>query len=614
MINTRLTNLQNSIRRLDNRLKTLNAISNQLSLIRLGIFVVGFVLVLAAFYTLGIWFSWATVAVLALVFGVVAFRHGRIKRSITRHRIWVSLKKAQIARLNLDWPEVPPARIQPTVIDHPFETDLDLTGYRSLHQLLDTATSYEGSQRLANWLLATSPNYDQIQHRQALVKELSPLVNFRERLNLVARLSSHDLSGNWEGQRLLDWLNKKVPIEPLRISLLQVGGLAALTIILFVLNRFAGLPPIWLATFLIYFLVYSNKGDYIRNLSDDAFFLQDGLAKLQAILKYLETYRYGKHTNLQKLCEPFLDAANRPSVRLREVTRVASGAAIQRSQIVGFIINLIVPWDLYFAYRLEQSKEKIASVLPTWLHVWFELEALNSLANFSYLHPEYNFPHVSKSEVFEATQLGHPLIASDKKVSNDFKLDDSGEVVIITGSNMAGKSSFLRTLGVNLCLSYAGGPVDAVCLETGLFRVFSCIKVSDSVADGYSYFYAEVRRLKKLLLALKQDQDLPLFFLIDEIFRGTNNRERLVGSRSYLKALVGENGVGFVSTHDLELVKLADEMNQIKNYHFREEVIDGQMIFDYKLRHGPCPTTNALKIMQMEGLPVDAADLIQTKV
>jgi len=169
---------------------------------------------------------------------------------------------------------------------------------------------------------------------------------------------------------------------------------------------------------------------------------------------------------------------------------------------------------------------------------------------------------------------------------------------------MSGKSTFLRTLGVNLCLAYAGAPVDASSFQTTLFRLFTCIRVSDSVTDGYSYFYAEVKRLKALLVELEQPDGFPLFFLIDEIFKGTNNRERLIGSRAYIKALVGRNCIGVISTHDLELVKLADSIPQVTNAHFREEVIDTHMVFDYLLRPGPSPTTNALKIMQMEGLPV----------
>ena len=195
---------------------------------------------------------------------------------------------------------------------------------------------------------------------------------------------------------------------------------------------------------------------------------------------------------------------------------------------------------------------------------------------------------------------------------NDFTLTHLGEIALITGSNMSGKSTFLRTLGVNLCLAYAGAPVHATALQTVLLRLFTCIKVSDSVTDGISYFYAEVRRLKALLQALDAAEPVPLCFLIDEIFRGTNNRERLIGSRAYISALTRGHGVGVISTHDLELVTLPDTVPNIHNYHFREEVHAGRMVFDYQLRLGPCPTTNALRIMQMEGLPVAEAQTIDT--
>ncbi|MDT8307843.1 MAG: DNA mismatch repair protein MutS, partial [Anaerolineae bacterium] len=163
---------------------------------------------------------------------------------------------------------------------------------------------------------------------------------------------------------------------------------------------------------------------------------------------------------------------------------------------------------------------------------------------------------------------------------------------------------FLRTLGVNLVLAYAGGPVDAAALQTTVFRLFSSIRLTDSVTDGISYFYAEVRRLKALLAALHAPDPRPLFFLIDEIFRGTNNRERLIGSRAYVEALSGSHGVGVVATHDLELVHLAQTLPQVRNFHFRDEIAGGRMVFDYKLRPGPSPTTNALKIMEQAGLPL----------
>ncbi len=206
--------------------------------------------------------------------------------------------------------------------------------------------------------------------------------------------------------------------------------------------------------------------------------------------------------------------------------------------------------------------------------------------------------------MFRGKALGHPLIKKENKICNDFIFNTNGEISIVTGSNMSGKSTFIRTLGINLSLAYAGSVVSAESLNVSLFRLYTCIKVSDSVIDGISYFYAEVKRLKELLDEI-ETSGFPVFFLIDEIFRGTNNVERLKGSSAFIKKLAETNAVGVLATHDLELVKLADVISKVKNYHFKEEIKNNKMFFDYILNEGPCPTTNALKIMKLEGLPIE---------
>jgi DNA mismatch repair ATPase MutS len=323
-----------------------------------------------------------------------------------------------------------------------------------------------------------------------------------------------------------------------------------------------------------------------------------------------------KHTpGLGQICAPFLDKRKRPSAELARLERLASALGLRTNALIWLLVHALVPWDFFFTYRLELLKKDLANLVPHWLDAWHELEALNSLANFAYLNPHYVFPEVvagasetrhegSSPVLFDARNVGHPLLHPESKVGNDFELDDQHRIGILTGSNMAGKSTFLRTVGVNLCLAYTGAPVNAERLRVSLFRVFTCIKVSDSVQDGLSYFYAEVKRLKALLSAIDTN-DLPMLFLIDEIFRGTNSRERHIGSRAYIRELSNRRTVGLVATHDLELVKLAGEIPGVENFHFREELNDGRMIFDYRLRPGPCPTTNALEIMRLEGLPVN---------
>lgn len=615
---TRLHVLERQVIRLERRLEKLNRLSERYAKSRLVIALIGGFISLASFEFIGNVWGWILTGLFVALFSSIVYYHNRIKNSLTRHKIWLEVKTTQIARIQLDWERIPSALFIPPRSDHPFEIDLDITGEHSLHQLMDIATSREGSQRLRNWLLATTPDPELIQKRQDLVKELSSLSLFRDKLFLYTALASKDSYGKWEGTCLLEWLQRPASSKSLKLTLFILGILAAANISILILTSLALIPKFWRVTYFIYFGILFIKQKESKDAFRDVLSLESTLNKLKAIFQHLEAYRYGNRPNLARLCEPFRDPQKRPSLQLKQITRIASALSLRSNPLIWFLFNATVPWDVYFVYRLNQCKTALAELLPVWLDILFELEALNSLANFAYLNPNYVFPEVmwdkdlqayaepvqGDHRVFRAEELGHPLIPDHQVVRNDFALNEGNKIIIITGSNMAGKSSFLRTLGMNLCLAYAGGPVHARSFQTSLFRIFTCMRVNDSVTDGFSYFYAEVKRLKALLSAIEKDS-FPVFFLIDEIFKGTNNRERLIGSRAYIRALTKQTGIGAIATHDLELVKLADEIPEIVNYHFREEVKEGRMIFDYKLRPGPCPTTNALKIMEMEGLPVE---------
>ncbi|GCF07741.1 MutS family DNA mismatch repair protein [Dictyobacter arantiisoli] len=610
----RIQLLEAQIARLQRRVDAQTPRSNVYSWSRVAIFFVGIALSLIV-AMLTIWWIGLIVFALAMVlFGVVAHYHGLIERSIARHTLWQHIKSAHLARMKLDWDHIPTTFTEAPIEDHPFEIDLDMTGSRSLHRLVNTGISREGSLRLRDWLLQTKPDLTTIQQRQGLVRELIPMTRFRDRLILNSLFAARGKSEQLDGERLLQWLGKQDPASSLRPLLWISAGLNLLTIVLLVVSLFVSMPPLWIYTLVAGVLLFFGTGNKRGDIFEDASYLRYGFGTLSLIFSYLEKYPYKSHPQLSKLCAPFYQQSESgPTALLQGMARISSAATLKNNGLAWILVNAFVPWDLYCADKLLQQKSQLQSRLPVWLDTWFELEALCSLASFAYLNPEYIMPEVheqmagnpAQASVFRAEELGHPLIPVEKKISNSFGLDILGEVVIVTGSNMAGKSTFLRTLGVNLCLAYAGGPVNARSFDTALFRLFTCLRVTDSVTDGYSYFYAEVRRLHALLDALNESAQLPLFFLVDEIFKGTNNRERLIGSRSFVKALVGRNCVGLISTHDLELVKLADSVPQVSNKHFREEVIEGHMAFDYILRDGPCPTTNALKIMALEGLPID---------
>lgn len=608
----RLHAIERQLQRLQKRIAQLDQRSNRYGWIRVGIFFAALLLGLCVGFLVTWWLGSICFLLVMLIFSIVAYYQQGIDRSLTRHKVWLHLKTTEIARIQRDWNAIPDAYTVEQRADHPFEADLDITGKHSLHRLLNTAVSSEGTQRLREWLLTTRPNLETIQTRQALIAELAPMSAFRTRLTMKATLAAKNVTRQLEGQHLLNWLNeppKATYLIPLTIC---SHLLAALLLISLLLNLAALLPPYWLLVFMgaIIFLVTTKEQR--GNLFEDAHYLRDAFTQLNAVFTYLESYRYGPKTHVRQLCQPyFAHPTHRPSLLLKKVQRIATGATLEKNGLLWLVVNLLWPWDFYLALQFNRARGQMTACLPGWLETWFELEALNSLATFAYLHPEYILPKVNATLdadhplPFCAYGLGHPLLQTEKKVVNNFTMPCKGEIGIITGSNMAGKSTFLRTIGTNLCLAYTGAPVNAASFETALFRIFTCIKISDSVTEGYSYFYAEVRRLRALLNELERlDEEMPIFFLIDEIFRGTNNRERRIGSEAYVHALEGKNCLGLLSTHDLELVKLAEILPQVENYHFKEDVIEGQMVFDYILRTGPCPTTNALKIMQMEGLPV----------
>jgi hypothetical protein len=546
---------------------------------------------------------WIALGLISLLFGALVMAHQRVENSLVKFQIWRGIKKDSRARMLHDWKQIP--EIANTKNLSPLELDFDL---RQLHRLLNTASSHVGTKRLQEWLMQPLPDLQIIEQRQKLVIELKERPAFRDKLRLAARLSSTSIRGQIHLGTLHDWLDSAEPVQSLNLWLgilvvLQIG-----TLITFGLAQLGIIPTLvsgvlWAA----YVLASLSRIRLLLRLSSDSQQLYDLLLPIRSVMQHLERYPYSGTPNLRKLLAPLLEA--KPSEHLQRLMITLAASNLRPNPPIWLLLNALMPWDMFFARRLEVQKQELAMYLPQWLDIWYEIEALNSLANFAYLNRDSVLPKLSKSAALSVKQLAHPLIPSEKRVANDFAMQSIGELVILTGSNMSGKSSFLRTLGVNLLMAYAGGFVLADEFEAGLFRVFSCIRVTDSLEDGISYFYAEVKRLRALLDALQAEHELPLFFVIDEIFRGTNNRERLIGSRAYINALAGANGIGIIATHDLELTQIANENTRIRNMHFRESIKDGRMLFDYGLREGVSPSTNALEIMAIAGLPINLEEI-----
>jgi len=602
----RLKEFEDGINRFSLRLEKLQKKSRRIGYYRLFVFVLGLFLFLFSFFYLTQLFVWISLGISVIAFGMITAIFNRIDLGIKKNRLWINIKKDNLARMKIDWPDIPLRDFPEMESDHPFESDLSITGKNSLHQLIDISTSAEGSTILKNWLLTKIPSADIILERQEIVKELIPLSGFRNKLILNANLSSKK---RLVGSKLSEWLNSPVNGEKIKKILSVLSVVIFLNLLLLVLFITKLLPAYWTIGVLVYTGVYWFNSKHITELFDRSLDIQTEFGSFSRILEFLENYpalKSIKNQKLNNLCSIFFAGKNTPSGYFKKLNRITFAASFQKNPLFFLLLNSVFPYDFFIAYKLEKVKEEMKDKLPEWLEIYYNLEAFVSLSNFAYINPEYSFPSISNEEQkFSSEKIAHPLLPADSNIHNDFSLEKKAEVVIITGSNMSGKSTFLKTVGVNLVLAFAGSVVNASKLEVSLFKIFTCINISDSITDGISYFYAEVKRLKNLLNEIKIKNDMLVFYLIDEIFKGTNNLERLIGSRSYIKSLAGLNGAGLISTHDLELIKLQESIPQVSNYHFKEEVSNGKMHFDYKLRKGPSPTTNALKIMEIEGLPVE---------
>ncbi len=607
---SRSDTLQRQKSRLETILQRLDGTDRRFLRARIISFLAGAAALTLAFFaqTTG-WALWIA-GLLFAAFIFIVFLHRRLDRTRLRFRLAQSLVQSQLARMDLDWQGIPAALPIQTAADHPFAADLAVVGERSLHRLVDTAASRGGSERLAAWLLAPLPDLDAIRQRHQLLAELTPLAGFRARLAVEGLLIDEEIHDRWDGETLLQQISRQSAPRGLPWLLALLTLLAVIDFALLILNLTGVLPPIWIAGLAIYGVLYLGNAGLYQSLFEDVYRMGKSLDQFRAILEFLEKASFKSTPELAKVCAPFNRPGQQPSRYLRRLVWISIAASLGNNPVLALVVNVLFPWNLAFALLLARFQAQIRGPLAEWLDAWYELEASCALANFAWLNPDYTTPRFLAEEsdpdspVFAAHALGHPLIPHAQRVCNDYAIAGLGDIAIVTGSNMSGKSTFLRTIGANLCLANAGGPVAATGMSARPFRLFTCIQVSDSLADGISYFYAEVRRLKQLLQSLDRADTFPLFFLIDEIYRGTNNRERRIGSQAFIHRLSQSQGVGLVSTHDLDLVELAGTEKNVSNYHFREEVRTGRMQYDYCLRPGPCPTTNALKIMEIEGLPV----------
>ncbi len=490
----------------------------------------------------------------------------------------------------------------PSLAAVPFEhetygSDLDFFGHHSVWTLLDETLSDEGSVELKNWITGPVASQEKILGRQEIVKSLRPDVWFYTRLTLIADRAEFKHSS----RQVLDFLARAAASSNFTLRYVSTVGVWITWILSIVFGeRFLG-GAAHVTTGALYFIfLFANfgligkAGEIFKSGAGVSHHLDLLFPVFSALEKRTQISR-----PLRALAPTTAEAG--PSREAKSLNFAVGILSASSNPIVHLAINAISPWTATGVFLLERARQKLGSSFAICLKELAHLEALFSLVIFdryqTNVYPTLDAKRVSARELF------HPLVSREKVVANDFAFSQGKSLGLLTGSNMSGKSTFLRTVGVNQALANIGAPVFAASFATRPMTIESCIEVSDSLRDGFSYFYAEVRRLKSLLDAASSGNVL---YLIDEIFRGTNNRERQIGSRAVIQALARAAGSeGFISTHDLELTALESTEPAVVNLHFREEINNDRMTFTYLLQQGASPTTNALRIMQLEGLPVD---------
>jgi len=537
----------------------------------------------------------------ALAFVALAILHENVLRQIRIRARAINFYHRGLARLEGRWAgtgETGDRFLDPV---HPYARDLDLFGAGSLFELLCTARTRAGEETLAKWLLAPAP-VDEVQQRSEAVRDLKGRTDFHEHLFCQAdtvRLGTYP-------ETLAAW-GEQIPIFSGKGTRITTRILAALWLSSVAYWALSGHSDIVLA---LTFLNAAWAHRIVKRSEAAAASLEraaDGLQLLAGILDIIEQEQF-QAPRLIALQASLKHGSIVPSAAIRRLRSLVEHIQSRHSLFLR-PFDIVTFWSTQLVFAAESWQQKHGSQIRGWLQTVGEFEALTALAGYAYEHPADVFPEFAATgPLFEAEALAHPLLPIAKTVSNDFKLGDGLQLLILSGPNMAGKSTFIRSIGINAVLAQCGAPVRATRLRLSPLTVAASICILDSLSGGVSRFYAEIHRVK--LISDLADGTTPVLFLLDELLSGTNSHDRLAGSAFIVRSLVARNAIGIVSTHDLALTGIPDEMGaRAINCHFEDRFDDGKLIFDYKLKPGIVKTSNALELMRAIGLKVDAPAL-----
>ncbi|PSR54356.1 DNA mismatch repair protein MutS [Adhaeribacter arboris] len=544
--------------------------------------------------------AWVSLLLFYIVFIVVMRWHQRLRYTQHHHSFLKRINNEETDRLQgkLLAFDAGERYANP---QHLYTSDLDIFGKHSLFQLLIRAVTFIGKDKLANWL-QTPAKAEVILERQAAVAELAPQLSWRQELQAKAmhyKQDRQDSSSFFEWLHAPDFYRNKLW---LKILIFVLPALTFGTVIAWWLDEISGYFVIGLM--LVQYVLNIRYALFREQYYEQSSGMYEILKSYTVLLTHIETHSF-QAKKLVELQQQLRIKQKTASEYFNELASIIEYISARLNVYMNLLLNSTLMWDYFWMYRLEKWKKTMATNLEPVLQVVAETETLASLAAFQYANPSYTLPELSP-QAFEvqAEELGHPLIFVVNRVTNNLSMAGPGQTLIITGSNMSGKSTFLRTVAINLVLAFAGSAVCARRFRAFPAQVYTAMRTEDNLAESTSSFYAELKRLKMLIDLTATGT--AIYYFLDEILKGTNSRDRHLGAQALIRQLHQQNASGLVSTHDLELGNMEEENpDYIQNYSFNSTIEEDKILFDYKLHPGVCNSFNASKLMQQMGIQME---------
>ena len=587
--NSRIDSCQSKIELLDKKHRTL-------SLLRIVLFISLSILIVYAANDRNSVLLAASILAFIVGFGVLIRTHNRIKFERQNTKFRRQLNQEEIQRLEGDFANIYSGEKYDDK-SHFYTSDLDIFGSSSIYQLL-VRSRISPSRNLAAQWLKNHADPEEITKRQEAVAELIPRNDWREQFtSLGMHIPSDDDVDQSISNEFHEWIAK--PLEKfarpvwsvISILMTSLGIAASLGILFFSLPYQLIFIPM-LINFYLLRVTFQPLLDATNGFNT----ISNQLKFYERLIQLVEEQDF-KSEKAKHLQQRLVSENVTASATIKSLKSVLQ-QLLNRGNQFYFVFNVVFLLDLFWLLRVEKWKRIYGSHLQDWFDVIHEMDVLIDMASLSFANPDFVVPRIEESKLsLDAKSLGHPMIDRQQRVSNDFSISDQGKIGLITGSNMSGKSTFQRTVGISLVMAQMGLPVCATEYTFSTCRVFTSMRTQDNLEEHISSFYAELSRLKLLLDSFGSD---PIFFLLDEILKGTNSEDRHTGSVALIDQLSSKNGMGLVSTHDLSLSEI--DIKNVQNYSFNSTIVNDEIIFDYKLTHGPCKSFNASKMMENMGI------------